>query len=331
MIYFKLHWHWAKVSLVSLNWHLNWSQMERENYCSYTSFLPEGPMQVTCEVVFCLWGLISADRGLHVKPGLLSWTVSLQRADWGAGGWGRSQWLTAESSESVSYSVMSDSLWLRGLYHVRLLCPWNSPGKNTEVGSQSLLQGIFLTQGSNLSLLHCRQILYHLSHEGGPDNLIKTWGQTCLLWQNKLNTRHGTQRGSVRLLDQGRLQRQNDIWQQLRGKSWWWRKQKPLKSKAGRMSRLVQEWKIKTWVVPSYHFLKSLEIPSVNSWASLLRTLAPHSTCKIPRGVPSRKFCLLLLIKCLGLCLCAPGFNQEYEYLFLCHYPVQIYVKRQWQ
>ena len=163
------------------------------------------------------------------------------------------------------------------------------------------------------------------------DNLIKTWGQTCLLWQNKLNTRHGTQRGSVRLLDQGRLQRQNDIWQQLRGKSWWWRKQKPLKSKAGRMSRLVQEWKIKTWVVPSYHFLKSLEIPSVNSWASLLRTLAPHSTCKIPRGVPSRKFCLLLLIKCLGLCLCAPGFNQEYEYLFLCHYPVQIYVKRQWQ
>ena len=37
------------------------------------------------------------------------------------------------------------------------------------MGSQSLLQGIFLTQGSNLSLLHCRQILYHLSHEGGPD------------------------------------------------------------------------------------------------------------------------------------------------------------------
>ena len=36
---------------------------------------------------------------------------------------------------------MSDSLWLRGLYHVRLLCPWNSPGKNTEVGSCSLLQG----------------------------------------------------------------------------------------------------------------------------------------------------------------------------------------------
>ena len=46
-------------------------------------------------------------------------------------------------------------------------CPWNSPGKDTEVGSHSLLQGIFLTQGSNLGLPLCRQILYHLSHQGG--------------------------------------------------------------------------------------------------------------------------------------------------------------------
>ena len=38
--------------------------------------------------------------------------------------------------------------------------------KNTRVGSHSLLQGIFLTQGSNLSLVRCRQILYHLSHQG---------------------------------------------------------------------------------------------------------------------------------------------------------------------
>ena len=40
-------------------------------------------------------------------------------------------------------------------------------GKNTGVGSYFLLQGIFLTQGLNLALLHCRQILYHLSHQGG--------------------------------------------------------------------------------------------------------------------------------------------------------------------
>ena len=48
----------------------------------------------------------------------------------------------------------------------RLLCPWNSPGKNTRVGGHSLLQEVFPTQGSNPGLLHCRQILYHLTHQG---------------------------------------------------------------------------------------------------------------------------------------------------------------------
>ena len=47
--------------------------------------------------------------------------------------------------------------------------PWNSPGQNIGVGSRSLLQGIFLTQGSNPGLLYCRQVLlYHLSHQGSP-------------------------------------------------------------------------------------------------------------------------------------------------------------------
>ena len=58
---------------------------------------------------------------------------------------------------------MSDSLQSRGLYS-----PWNSPGHNTGVGSLSLLQGICPTQGSNPGLLHCRQILYQLSHKGSP-------------------------------------------------------------------------------------------------------------------------------------------------------------------
>ena len=44
--------------------------------------------------------------------------------------------------------------------------PWNSPGQNTGVGSLSLLQGIFPTQGLNPGLLHCRQIFYCLSHKG---------------------------------------------------------------------------------------------------------------------------------------------------------------------
>ena len=53
------------------------------------------------------------------------------------------------------------------LWPARLLCPWNSPGQNTGVGI-SLLQGIFPTQGSNPGLLHCRWILYQLSHKGSP-------------------------------------------------------------------------------------------------------------------------------------------------------------------
>ena len=50
----------------------------------------------------------------------------------------------------------------------RLLHPWNSPGKTTRVGSPSLLQGIFPTQGSNPGLPHCRWILYPLSHQRSP-------------------------------------------------------------------------------------------------------------------------------------------------------------------
>ena len=44
-------------------------------------------------------------------------------------------------------------------------CPWDCPGKNPAVGSHSLLQGIFLTQGLTLGLPHCRQILYHLKNQ----------------------------------------------------------------------------------------------------------------------------------------------------------------------
>ena len=47
----------------------------------------------------------------------------------------------------------------------RLPCPSDSPGKNTGVGSLSLLQRIFPTQESNWSLLHCRQILNQLSYQ----------------------------------------------------------------------------------------------------------------------------------------------------------------------
>ena len=65
--------------------------------------------------------------------------------------------------ERKSCSAVSDSLRPHGLYS-----PWNSPGQDAGVGSLSLLQGIFPTQGSNPGLPHCRQILYQPSHKGSP-------------------------------------------------------------------------------------------------------------------------------------------------------------------
>ena len=65
-----------------------------------------------------------------------------------------------------SCSVVSASLRPHGLWPARLLCPWDFPGKNTGVGCHFLLQGIFLTQGSNPGLQHCRKTLYCLSHQG---------------------------------------------------------------------------------------------------------------------------------------------------------------------
>ena len=68
-------------------------------------------------------------------------------------------------------SVVSDSLRPPGLCSSRLLCPWDSPGKNTGVGCHFLLQGVFLTQGSNLHFL----CLLH-------------WQVDCLPWHHLLST-----------------------------------------------------------------------------------------------------------------------------------------------
>ena len=68
---------------------------------------------------------------------------------------------------SESRSVVSNSLW-KLLSRVRLFATWDSPGQNTGVGSRSLLQGIFPTQGLNQGLLPCRRILYQLSYQGSP-------------------------------------------------------------------------------------------------------------------------------------------------------------------
>ena len=67
----------------------------------------------------------------------------------------------------------------------KLLCPWNSPGKNTGVDSHSLLQEIFLTQGSNLGLPHSRQITFWATREA--PSYSQEWkicfGRSCVDWK----------------------------------------------------------------------------------------------------------------------------------------------------
>ena len=75
----------------------------------------------------------------------------------------------------LSHSVLSE--WL----HYPMDCSppgssvhGDSPNKNTGVGCHTLLQGIFPTQGLNSGLLHCRGILYHLSHQGSR-KVLRRW------------------------------------------------------------------------------------------------------------------------------------------------------------
>ena len=100
------------------------------------------------------------DRG----PGRLQ-SIGLQRV--------RNKWACtgpwARKSENTSRSVVSNSFVSPWTIAHQVLCPWDSPGKNTGEGSHSLLQRILPTQESNPALLHCRQILlYYLSHKESP-------------------------------------------------------------------------------------------------------------------------------------------------------------------
>ena len=93
---------------------------------------------------------------------LPSWTLlAFLKARWGRGLQGI--WSACQKVKSESCSVVSDSWRLHGLYS-----PRNSSGQDTGVGSLSLLQGIFPTQGLNPGLPHCRPILYQLSYKGSP-------------------------------------------------------------------------------------------------------------------------------------------------------------------
>ena len=75
---------------------------------------------------------------------------------------------------------------------IRLLCPWDFPGKNTGVGCHFLLQGIFPTQGSNphfLYLLHWQTDSLSLHHLEAPPTIYEVYNTICtyiLYWDSLL-------------------------------------------------------------------------------------------------------------------------------------------------
>ena len=113
----------------------------------------------------------------------------------------RRTWLSRRLQSHRDELGRSESVKVKKLLsHVRLfvtpwtqtqklaLSLWNTPGQNTGVGSLSLLQGIFPTQALNPGLLHCRQILYQLSHQGSPT-------MECYLAIKQMKFRHLQQHG----------------------------------------------------------------------------------------------------------------------------------------
>ena len=91
----------------------------------------------------------------------------LKTKNWGTKGFLKNEWVLEFNLQyprivkmccaMLSRSVVPNSLRPHGLQPARLFCPWDSPGRNTGVGCHALLQGIFLTQGLNPGVLHCRR------------------------------------------------------------------------------------------------------------------------------------------------------------------------------
>ena len=129
---------------------------------------------------------------MRSKDSLMNWTITIRTVTWKRNssffkllnGWvsliQQLSFTLTYGCGGLSHSVTSES-WLHELQPSRLLCPWDFPGKNTGVHCYFLLQRIFATQGSNLSLwhlLHYRRIFYHsatgeaLTHTNAKSNSI---------------------------------------------------------------------------------------------------------------------------------------------------------------
>ena len=120
-----------------------------------------------------------------------------------------------------NHSVISDSLWPHGLEPTTLLHPWDFPGKDTGVGCHFLLQGIFLTQGSNSGLLHCRQTLYPLSYQGIPCGCRqkKTHTHPVRLYSYRTKNNYNYIWGYILLEDKEKVQCPRN-WECLKAEKW---------------------------------------------------------------------------------------------------------------
>ena len=144
--------NFRKFTLVA-TWTVNWNSITMFKKTSWFSDL--GKKSYTAENFFFMCQ--ASRKAWRIQQ----WTKNLQFS-------GRMLYIylikyTISENESESHSVVADSLQPHRLYS-----PWNSPGQNIEMGSLSLLQGIFPTKGLNPGLLHCRWILYQVSHQGSP-------------------------------------------------------------------------------------------------------------------------------------------------------------------
>ena len=131
-------------------WHLLWYFSHSiSTYALIPLFLGTGKLKLW--IWSRLWTLcIFIEASYHFVMVIISLSMGMEREKLKFGGC-----LVAKSCQTLV------TKWIEALF-----CPLDSPGKNIVMGCHFLLQGIFLTQGSKPGLLHCRQILYQLSHQG---------------------------------------------------------------------------------------------------------------------------------------------------------------------
>ena len=163
----------------------------------------------------------------------------------------------------------------------------DSPGKNTGVGCHALLQGIFPTQGQNPGLLHCRRILYCLSHQGNPASLVELayFSHLSPIAFHIQKLEHNCQQG-----DRRAEQNHHHLLQRV----------PPLSDRNAQMPRLSAprcHVKLRGWLVEKEHprgyaheceltWVEVEALPRKSETSGLLKILAPENPFQVGRQGP---------------------------------------------